>query len=178
MKNKIIKNLILGSILILTLSTSALASTVGTKVEKTVDGIKVDLILSSEKVKTGENELRIMLHDDKGQSVDNANVKITADMSGSDMGGMKMENSKPMSIELKPGAEKGEYEGKVNFSDKGKWKVKTDFTVNNAEKMTDFDVDVASAGPNWFVVGGFSGVIVLIVVLASVMKNKKKSSAA
>lgn len=178
MKKNLIKNLVLGTVFTLVFSTAALADNGGTKIEKNVDGIKVDLVLNSEKVKTGENELTILLSDDKGQPVDNANVKVTADMTGSDMGGMKMENSKPMAVELKPGHEKGEYEGKVNFSDKGKWKVKTDFTVNNVEKMADFDVDVASSGPNLFVVGGFLGAIVLIIAFAAIMKNKKKTSAA
>jgi uncharacterized GH25 family protein len=118
-----------------------------------------------------------MLHDDKGQPIDNADVKVTTSM-GSDMGDMKMDNSKPMAVDFKKGNEKGEYTGSVNFSDKGKWTIKTDFMVQNQEKMANFDVDVASAGPNWFVVGGFAGVIVLIIIFAAVMKNKKKASAA
>lgn len=47
----------LGLLFTLTLSTTALADGSGTKIEKNVDGIKVDLILSSDTLKTGDNEL-------------------------------------------------------------------------------------------------------------------------
>lgn len=178
MRKKLIKNLVLGLLFTLTLSTTALADSGGTKIEKNVDGIKVDLILSSDTVKTGDNELTLKLYDEKGQPLENANVKVTADMPGNNMDNMNMNNSKPEAINFKAGHEKGEYTGNVNFSDKGNWTIKTDFTVANQEKMADFDVKVANAGPNWIIIGAFLGVVVLIIIIAVISKNKKKTSAA
>ncbi|AJA48624.1 hypothetical protein CPAST_c25550 [Clostridium pasteurianum DSM 525 = ATCC 6013] len=178
MKKKLIKNVVLGLLFVLALSTTALADSDGTKIEKNVDGIKADLILSSDTLKTGDNELTIKLYDTKGQPIENANVKVTADMPGNNMDDMKMNNSKPEAIDFKPGHEKGEYTGTVNFSDKGNWTIKTDFTAANQEKMADFDVKVSSSGPNWFVIGGFLGLVALIIIIAAVSKSKKKASAA
>ncbi|WP_010233965.1 FixH family protein [Clostridium arbusti] len=179
MGKKLMKNLLLGLLFTLILSTTALANSGGgTKIEKNVDGIKVDLILSGDTVKTGDNELTIKLYDEKGQPLENANVKVTAEMPGNSMDDMKMNNSKPEAISFKAGHEKGEYTGNINFSDKGNWTVKTDFTVENQEKMADFDVKIASSGPNWFIIGGFLGVVVIIIIIAAVSKNKKKASAA
>lgn len=178
MRKKLIKNLMLGLLFTLTLSTTALADSGGTKIEKNVDGIKVDLILSSDTVKTGDNGLTIKLYDEKGQPLENTNVKVTAAMPSNDMGNMQMDNSTPEAIDFKAGQENGEYTGTVNFSDKGNWTIKTDFTAANQEKMADFDVKVAGSGPNWFIIGGFLGVVVLIVIIAAIFKNKKKTSAA
>lgn len=177
MRKKLIKNLVLGLLFTLTLSTTALADSGGTKIEKNVDGIKVDLILSSDTVKTGDNELTLKLYDEKGQPLENANIKVTADMPGNNMDNMNMNNSKPEAVNFKSGHEKGEYTGNVNFSDKGNWTIKTDFTVANQEKMADFDVKVANAGPNWIIIGAFLGVVVLIIIIAVISKNKKKTSA-
>ncbi|AGK96865.1 FixH family protein [Clostridium pasteurianum] len=178
MGKKLIKNLVLGLLFTLILSTTALADSGGTKIEKNVDGIKVDLVLSSDTVKTGDNELTIRLYDEKGQPLENANVKVTADMPSNNMGNMNMDNSKPGAIDFKAGQEKGEYTGNVNFSDKGNWTIKTDFTAANQEKMADFDIKVADSGPNWLIIGGFLGVVVLIIIIAVISKNKKKTSAA
>lgn len=178
MGKKLMKNLVLGLLFTLMLSTTVMADSGGTKIEKNVDGIKVDLVLSSDTVKIGENELTIMLYDEKGQPLENANVKVTADMPGNNMDSMNMNNSNPEAISFKAGHEKGEYTGNINFSDKGNWTIKTDFTVANQEKMADFDVKVAGSGPNWFIIGGFLGVVVLIVIIAAISKNKKKTSAA
>jgi hypothetical protein len=180
MGKKLMKNLLLGLLFTLILSTTALAdSGGGTKIEKNVDGIKVDLILSGDTVKTGDNELTIKLYDEKGQPLENANVKVTAEMPGNSMDDMKMNNSKPEAINFKAGHEKGEYTGNINFSDKGNWTIKTDFTAESHEKMADFDVKVVGSGPNWLIIGGFLGVVVIIIIIiAAVSKNKKKSSAA
>lgn len=179
MGKKMIKNLAITLLFTLISFTTALAdSGGGTKIEKDVNGIKVDLILSGDTVKTGDNMLTIKLYDEKGQPLENANVKVTADMPGNNMDSMNMKDSKPETFDFKAGHEKGEYTGNINFSDKGNWKIKTDFTVKSQEKMADFDVKVVSSGPNWFIIGGFLGVVVIIIIIAAISKNKKKASAA
>ena len=46
--------------------------------------------------------------------------------------------------------------------------------VNGEKKDIKFDVDVASGGPNWVVIGGFIGIVSLIIIVAAV--KKKQSS--
>ncbi|WML34059.1 FixH family protein [Clostridium sp. OS1-26] len=177
MKRRLLKNLTIISALVLTLSTSVLADGSGKKIEQRVDGVKATLILSGDKAKTGENELTLKLADEKDKPIDKADVKVSAEMAKNDMGDMNMGESKPEVIQFEKGHEEGEYVGKIKFSNKGHWKVKTDFTVDNAQKMVDFDVDVISSGPNWFVVGGFLVVTTLIIVTAGVTKKKNKKIA-
>jgi glutamate N-acetyltransferase/amino-acid N-acetyltransferase len=93
------------------------------------------------------------------------------------MSGHNMKEAKPEIVDFKKGHEDGEYIGTVKFSDKGHWKVKTNFTVNNAEKMADFDIDVVSGGPNWLVIGGFLGATALIIITAAISKKNKKDMA-
>lgn len=172
MRNKLIKRFAIASVLAFTFSTSVLADGNGQKIEQQVDGIKVDLVLSGDKAKTGDNELTVKLYDDKNQPIDNANVKVTAEMDSSNMGDMNMSDSKPKAVDFKEGTHKGEYTGTVDFTDKGTWKIETDFSVNNQEKMANFNVEVANAGPNWFVVGGFLGIMAIIIITAGIMKKK------
>ncbi|MBV4416500.1 FixH family protein [Clostridium tyrobutyricum] len=177
MSKKTIKNLIVTLFFTLILSTTALADSNGTKIEKNVDGIKADLILSNDTVKTGDNNLTIKLYDEKGQPLQDADVKVIADMSGDSMDNMNMDNSKTEAVAFKSVNQKGEYTGTINFSDKGNWTLKISFTSKNQEKMANFDVKVINPGPNWFIIGGFLGAVVLIIIIAGILKNKKKASA-
>ena len=178
MKTKIIKSWVIALLFTLILSTTTLADGGGTKIEKNVDGIKIDLILNGDTINIGSNTLIIKLYDKKGRPLEDANVKVTADMPGNNMNNMNMNNSKPDTIDFKAGHEKGEYTGSLNFSDKGDWRIKANFTTGSQEKMADFDVKVVSSGPNWFVIGGFLAVVVLIIIIAGISKNKKKASVA
>ncbi|WPC39792.1 FixH family protein [Clostridium sp. JS66] len=175
MKNKLMKKLSIISALVLTLSTSVLADGSGKKIDKTVDGVKTTLMLTGDKAKTGENQLTLMLSDNNNKPISNADVKVSVEMDKGSMGDMNMDGSKPEAVQFTKGHEDGEYVGTVKFSDKGKWKVKTSFTANNAKKMADFDVDVASSGPNWFIVGGFLIIAFLIIVTAAISKKNKKA---
>ncbi|MGV8980649.1 FixH family protein [Clostridium sp.] len=174
MKIKLFKNLVFTLILALSFSTLAFASTTGTQINKTVDNVKTSLTFATEKLKPGSNEFTISLLDKSGDPLPNANLKVTADMDRStDMAGDGMEKDKPMMIDLKEGSKNGEYKGMVDFKSKGKWIIKTTFDVQGQAKIIDLDVNVQSAGPNFLIIGGFSGLIVLIIVIAAL--NKKKS---
>ncbi|OAA90617.1 FixH family protein [Clostridium ljungdahlii] len=176
MKNKLIKRLSIISALVLTLSTSVLAAGGGKNIEQQVDGVKATLTFTEDKVKTGENKLTLKLYDDKDKPIVNANVNVSVEMDKDSMSDMNMDSSKSDIVQFKKGYKDGEYVGTVKFSDKGKWKVKTNFMASNGEKMADFNVDVISSGPNWFVVGGFLVVITLIIVIAGITKKKKKKT--
>ena len=173
MKLKFFKKFVLTTILVLSFSTLAFASTTGTQINKQVDGVKASLTFANEKLKPGSNEFTISLLDKNNQPLTDANLKVTADMDRSDMGGDGMEKDEPMMIDLKEGSKKGEYSGIVDFEKNGKWIIKANFDVQGQEKTIDLDFNVESAGPNFLIIGGFSGLVVLIIVIAAI--NKKKS---
>lgn len=173
MKFKLFKSFLLTSILVLSFSTLAFAATTGTQINKEVDGVKTTLTFASDKLKPGNNEFTISLLDKNGEPLPNANLEVTADMDRStDMGDDGMAKDKPMMIDLKEGSNKGEYSGMVDFKNKGKWIIKATFEIQGQEKSIDLDFNVQSSGPNWLIIGGFSGVIVVIILIAAIHKKK------
>jgi len=180
MKNKTIRGAVLSLILTLGLSTTAFADgmsnmEMGKGTEKNVNGIKAELTFNKDnKVKAGKNDVMITLHDDNNKEIENAEVKISAEMDkNSDMGGMNMDKSKPIEVALES-SEEGQYMGNIDFADKGKWAVTANVIVNGEKKDIKFDVDVISVGPNWIVIGGFIGIVSIIIIVAAV--KKKQSS--
>ncbi|EHJ01062.1 hypothetical protein CDLVIII_4554 [Clostridium sp. DL-VIII] len=180
MKKKTIRGALLSLILTLGLSTAAFADGMGNMdmgkgTEKSASGINVELTFNKDnKAKTGKNDVMVTLHDDNNKEIDNADVKISAEMDkGSDMGGMSMDKSKPIEATLESSGQ-GQYMGDIDFSDKGKWVVTANATVNGEKKDIKFDVDVVSAGPNWVVIGGFVGIVAVIIIVAAVKKKSSK----
>jgi len=177
MKLKLFKNFVLTSILVLSFSILAFAATTGTPITKQVDGVKASLTFASEKLKLGSNEFTISLLDKNGVALPDANLKVTADMDRStDMGDDGMSKDKPMMIDLKEGSTKGKYSGMADLKTKGKWIMKATFNAGGQEKNIDLDFTVESSAPNYLVIGGFSVVIILVLVIAAL--NKKKSNKA
>lgn len=178
MKKKTIRGAITGLILTLGLSTTAFADgnmDMGKGTEKSSNGISAELTFNKDnKAKTGKNDVMVTLHDSNDKEIENAQVKISAEMDkNSDMGGMNMDKSKPIEAALESNG-KNQYMGNVNFTDKGKWMVTAEVMVNGEKKDIKFDVDVVSSGPNWIIIGGFVGIVAVIIVVAAV--NKKQSS--
>ncbi|WP_443660991.1 FixH family protein [Clostridium sp.] len=176
MKFKPFKHLVFTLIFALSFSTLAFASTTGTQVNKTVDGVKSTLTFTNEKLNPGSNDFTISILDKNGNALPNPNLKVSANMDNSTgmtgMSGMSTDN-KPMMIALKQGSKKGEYTGTVNFTSTGKWIVKSTFNVGEQAKNIDVNVAVVKkAGPNFLIIG-FGGVMLLIIVVAAI--NKKKS---
>ncbi|HEY8803686.1 MAG TPA: hypothetical protein VIM42_01010 [Clostridium sp.] len=187
MKLKSLKNFVFTLILVLSVSTSAFASTTGTQINKTVDGVKATLTFATEKSKMGNNDFTISILDKNGKPLPNANLKVTAyadDPNGTSgmtstsgtsgmagMPGMSGMNASDMPmIALKNGSQKGEYTGVVNLKSTGNWIVESTFDVKGQAKHIDFNVNVQ--GPNFLIIGGFLGVIVLIISIAAL--NRKK----
>jgi hypothetical protein len=112
----------------------------------------------------------ITLHDSNNMPISDATVSATAEMDKNM--NMDMKDSKPIAIAFEKGDDKGQYMGTVNFTDQGKWIVKSTIKMQGQEKNVDFDVDVAGSGPNWGIIGGFVGVIALIIIIAAVKKKK------
>jgi hypothetical protein len=172
MGKKAIRSLVLGIIFILAFSSLAFADDMNMNngTTKKADDTNVKLSFKNEKVKTGNNDIMITLKDSNNQPISDAKVTATAQMDKNM--NMSMGDNKPQSIEFKTGDEMGQYMGTVNFTDKGKWIVTATVNVNGQDKNIDFDVDVAGSGPNWLIIGGFSGVIVLIIVFAAIKKKQ------
>jgi hypothetical protein len=180
MKKKTIRGAILSLVLTLGLSTAAFAAGMGDMdmgqgTEKSANGINAELTFNKDnKVKTGKNDVMVTLHDSNNKEIEDADVKISAEMDkSSDMGGMNMDESKPIETTLESSGS-GQYMGNIDFSDKGKWVVTANVMVNGEKKDIKFDAEVVSAGPNWGVIGGFIGIIAAIIVVAAV--KKKQSS--
>jgi len=179
MKKKTIRGAILSLILTLGLSTSAFAAGMGDMdmgkgTEKSMNGINAELTFNKDnKAKTGKNDVMITLHDDKDKEIENATVNISVEMDKTSDMGMNMDKSKPIEVALE-NSEKGQYMGNINFTDKGKWIVTANIVVNGERQNVQFDVDVASGGPNWVVIGGFTGIVSLIIIVAAA--KKKQSS--
>lgn len=176
MKLKIFKGLTLSLLTILTTTTVAFANTNGTQISKQTDDANITVTFADEKVKTGNNEITISLLDKSGNVISNANLKVTADMDRSSMGNDGMEKDAPIIIDLKDGSQKGEYSGTVNFKSQGNWIVTATYTVQGQEKNVTFDVNVKSAGPNWIGLGAFAGIVVIIIAIAAIYKNKSKKA--
>lgn len=169
---KILRSLLLSLVIAMSLSSMVFADSMNMDkgTEKKVDGIGVSLSFKKEKAVKGSNDIMITLHDAKDQPITDAKVTATAEM---DKGmSMDMKESKPLAITFEKGDAQGQYMGKVDFTDKGKWIVKATVNENGKEKIVDFDVDVAGSGPNWGIIGGFLGVVVVVIVIAAIKKKQ------
>lgn len=163
---------ILTLILILAFTTIVSASTGGKQIDNKVDGINASIAFSNATIKPGDNQFTITLRDKNNKPISNAKVETTVQMDKAmGMGAQDMNKSKPMMSQLKESNVKGQYIGSAKFTDKGKWNIKTSFTANGKMESTAFDVDVVSAGPNWVIIGGFLGVIALVVIVVAVKKK-------
>lgn len=173
MKRKLI-GLAVGLVVVLSLQGLTFASVGENGVEKEVDGLKVELAFMEGEAKSGNNEIMVKLHNEKDEPLADAKVKLTADMDRKpETHGMDMQKFEPIVVELESSHEEGQYMGEINLSDSGEWIFKVSIITEGQEKNVDFDLDVVKGGPNWAVIGGFSGFIILIIIIAAVKKGKK-----
>ena len=172
MKFKVIGSFVLSLVVVLVISTSVLADSMNMEkgTEKTVDGINAELSFKNSKAQIGNGDIMITLHDNEDKPITDASVTAIAEMDKSMS--MDMNDSKPIAIKFENSDDLGQYMGSVNFTDKGKWIVNAVIKVNGQEKDVAFDVDVAGTGPNMGIIGGFLGVMALIIIVAAVKKKK------
>lgn len=176
MKLKLFTNSLLTLVLVLSFSTLVFATT-GTQISKDVEGGKANLTFTTEKLKTGSNEFTLSILDSNGEAIPVTNLQVTADMDRStDMGNDGMEKDAPMMIDLKDGSQKGEYTGMVDLKNHGKWIMNATFDLNGQTQSVDFDFTIPSADPSWLIIGGFSAVIVIIILIAAIGKKKSIKS--
>ncbi len=149
---------------------------------KTTGTVQVEFITEAEGTIVGESHIAVQLKDTAtGQPIvrDSVQVELTMDEGDSSMNHGSMSNQKPVLANLKASAEApGKYSGKVPFTDAGDWKATVLVDGNGARGPVSFGVHVVSSGPNWLVIGGFIGVLALVVVAAAMAKRKGSSARA
>ena len=168
MIQKIFKSLTIVFTFVIVFSIVAFAGTISTN-KKQVDGLNVSLVFDQNPIKTGNNNFKIIVMDSKDQPISGAQITTTFDMNKSTMG--TMEILKPIAVTLKEN-NSGEYTGAIDLSNKGDWMVKTEFKIEGQDKNTEFEINVVNSGPNWLIIGGFLGFIVLVIIIAFVIKKK------
>ena len=185
----IVTGLAFGLTLLLLLVGQAQASeeNSGTSLKKEVDGYKVELVFTEGKAQTGDNKLKIELHDAQDQPVDKAKVTVTAEMNitaakGTESSAKKNTHGastqspeRVKAVELKAGHETGEYVGQVKFHDAGKWNIKVTFVVQQQPKSATFEADVMKADASkWYVLWGFLGVNLAVIITAAATRKKTR----
>ena len=174
MKKNLTKNFIFAFIFMLSIPTLAFAATAGTPINKEVDGVKATLTFNSDTFTKENNEFTISLLDQYGKPLTNANLKVTANMDQtSSMSGM---NDKAVMIDLKDGSQAGEYTGMVDLKNNGKWIIEATFNDGSLQKTVNFDFEVHNTSINWMLIGGFAGVIILVIGVAAIFKIKSKKA--
>ena len=172
--------LFIGSFLFLMATVNRPVKANETVIEKQVNEYKVALSFMSPTVKTGPNEIMVRLRDAQDKPMENTKIILTVDMDrGTSMAGHDMEMRKPIVLELAPAHAQnkmGDYMGRIDFKDKGKWMIAATFDAGGKSNQVDFEVNVASAGPNWFIIGGFLALIVLVILIAGIAKRKRNKS--
>ena len=172
MIKKICSYLIIAFSFVLIFSTAALAESMPAN-KNVVDGNTVSLVFEQSPVKTGNNNFTITVMDSNDKPVSGAQIISTFDMDSSKMDTMGM--AAPVAVTLKEG-KPGEYTGTIALTKKGDWMAKTVLKISGKDENIQFDFNVISTGPNWFIIGGFLGVIVLVILIALIVKSKKKKA--
>jgi uncharacterized integral membrane protein len=166
--------------LLLTLALAQNVKANTTVMTKQVNEYKVELSFMSPTIKTGANEIMVRIKDAQDKPIENVKITLTADMDrGASMAGHGMEMQKPIKLELQPAHEMekmGDYMARIEFSDKGQWLITVAFDAGAKNNQADFEVQVASAGPNWFLIGGFLALIVLVILIAGIAKRKRNKN--
>jgi len=176
MKPKNIKHIVFALLLVLSFSATALAATTGSQITKEVAGVKATLTFDNEKLKTGSNIFSITFSDESGNPLSIENLQVTADMDRSkDMGNDGMDKKEPMMLDLQKSSQEGVYTGQVDLTNNGKWIINASYDLQSQPQSIALDFDVMGSGPNWLIIGGFGGVILLILVIAVISKKSKKA---
>ncbi len=142
-----------------------------TTVENMAGNFKVKLLFKDGKPKTGTNDLYVRLADAANMPVEKAIVTLTVEMDKGSSMSMDMTTVKPVSVRLEEAKDaKGEYRGKMDFGYTGSWIASVGIEAGGAKNDTSFNVEVASGGPNWLVIGIFVGILAVIILLAAIRK--------
>lgn len=191
---RIISILIFSIILLLASASSVLADGGGADSEaKEVDGYMVALAFIEGDARVGNNKISVEIEDAQGEAVDNARVKVIAELyaetsehSDKDTGGMDMgETSTPeedtsaeepihtVTADMEAGHNMGEYEGELELEEDGHWMVKVVFLVGSQERVAEFTVDISGTPSGWAILLPFLGINAVVITVAAIIKIKR-----
>ena len=181
MKNKlaILGSLMLGIMVFLSLAGQASASGVDA-LEKQAEGYTVKLEFPAGEAKRGLNDVIVGLIDSSGRPISGAAVTVgmeqhveSMNMDGHSASGPGTTASTGHSMApMSPASEAGHYAGQVNFGQGGDWMVVVAFTIEGKERSVSIPVDLPNQGPNLLVIGGFLGLIGVVVAVAAARRKK------
>lgn len=138
---------------------------------------KATLSFMEGRAKTGGATLMVKLVDAMGSPVDGASLAATATMDKSmAMDSKTMDEAKPIQVGLEKNGEagkQGEYMAKIDFPYEGKWTIEVRAARGTDSGKAGFGVEVAKAGPNLAVVGGFLAMIALVILAAGVARARR-----
>lgn len=178
MKTVLMRSSVLGLILAVLFVGRVLAGEDEHGLTKEVDGITVELSFADETARTGGNEAMVALTGGDGKPIAGATVLVSAEMAGAaaemaEMGHAGTPPPQALLAEPQAGHGEGRYMAKLDFSDEGEWTVKLNIAAGDRKRLAEFAVHVENAGPNWYVIGGFLGVIGAIIAAAALKKMRK-----
>lgn len=126
-------------------------------------------VITPESMFEGENEIKVIItRDDKPAKSLAVTLAAEMDLSDASMNMSHGETEKPVTQTLSE-IKDGEYSGTLNFEGDGKWLL----TVQFLDQKTSTEIMIKRNGPNWLVVGGFSGIILAIILTAGILKHKE-----
>jgi hypothetical protein len=166
--------LALAAAITVTLPLAAFASGGDNGITKTVDGLSLELVVGSGAPRTGSNAVRLEVRDGQSQPVAGAAVVLTVAMDTKASMSMDMDKEKPKTVRLEESTQTpGSYRGNVDLGYSGAWTVSMELKRGDATTMTDFALNVASAGPNWAIIGAFGGIVIVLIIAAAVLRSRK-----
>lgn len=147
---------------------------------KSVGSYQVELITPADGAKIGANNVAVQLKDTTtGQAVARDSIRVDFLMDEGDMSMThgSMSTQKPVTVDLKAvSGAAGRYEGKADLTDSGDWKVRVYADPKGLQPPATFNLNVAAAGPNFGVIGGFLLAIVVVVGGIVFMMRKPRSA--
>lgn len=147
---------------------------VGGQLEQVTGATRVTMAFDGGHATRGLNGVTVNLRDSTGVALESDTVKVTLRMDPSaNMGSHSMLNLDPRTVEMGRGMARGEYTGRVEFTDPGMWLVTASFDLSGKESEVTFDVDIAGGGPNWLILGGLGGAMALVIIVAAVARKRK-----
>ncbi len=164
--------------------------------KKVIDGYSVELSFPDGELQEGHNKATVRIHDSRGQPVIGAVVSIGAgrheaeqdsgNSGGQQGGGHNMGTSGASAASAPAGigiqmehmvaGGAGEHIGEVGLASPGEWMVEVGFNHGGRERTASFVVHVEDHGPNWTVIWGFVGLIMVVLTTAAVTRKKVKAS--
>ena len=162
---------VLSVLMLVSFATAALAAEPVATQKQEVGGYQVELV-TPEPLTIGETDVQVKISQ-AGAPAQALPVKIMAEMDTTDTSmSAGMDNPKGIEQTLTE-ANPGEYTTKVDFSGDGKWNISIMF--GDMQKAT-FQVTAAKKGSNLLVIGGFTGAILLFVIIIAIMRKKQDSA--